>query len=225
MELASQLTAPNGPYSKRRVARALNFARSSYYVPRKQAKKDKAVAVAIEVQQEQDDPLGHRKLAALLHMGKNRIKRVMKKYGLTARRKKKRYIYPGKAAQIAPNLVRELAEDATSEVVFSDSFEIQLADGSKVRGCFALWKRTRQILALAFDYQMKAELVVSTVKMLRFAVPAMIWHSDQGSQYGAELTRTALARAGLSALDEPGWHPNGQWLCRTLCGRLQVGGS
>lgn len=197
MELATPLTAPNGPYSKRQVARTLNFARSSYYLPHKQAKKDKAVAVAIEVQQEHDDTLGHRKLAALLHMGKNRIKRVMKKYGLTARRKKKRYVYPGKAAQIAPNLVRELAEDATSEVVFSDIFEIQLADGSKVRGCFALWKRTRQILALAFDYQMKAELVVSTVKMLRFSVPGMIWHSDQGSQYGAELTRTALLEQGF----------------------------
>jgi len=197
VELASHLTAPNGPYSKRQVARALSFARSSYYLPRKQAKKDKAVAVAIEVQQEQDDTMGHRKLAALLHMGKNRIKRVMKKYGLTARRKKKRYVYPGKAAQIAPNLVRELKADAASEVVFSDIFEISLADGSKVRGCFALWKRTRQILALAFDYQMKAELVVSTVKMLRFSVPGMIWHSDQGSQYGAELTRMALVERGF----------------------------
>ncbi len=197
VELATPLTAPNGPYSKRRVARALNFARSSFYLPHKQAKKDKAVAVAIEAQQEQDDTMGHRKLAALLHMGKNRIKRVMKKYGLTARRKKKRYVYPGKAAQIAPNLVRELSEDAASEVVFSDIFETALADGSKVRGCFALWKRTRQILALAFDYQMKAELVVSTVKMLRFSVPDMIWHSDQGSQYGAELTRIALLEHGF----------------------------
>ena len=197
VELATRLTAPNGPYSKRQVARALNFARSSFYLPHQQAKKDKAVAVAIEAQQEQDDTLGHRKLAALLHMGKNRVKRVMKKYGLTARRKKKRYVYPGKAAQIAPNLLRELQEDAASEVVFSDIFEIQLADGSKVRGCFALWKRTRQILALAFDYQMKAELVVSTVKMLRFSVPGMIWHSDQGSQYGAELTRMALVERGF----------------------------
>ena len=197
MELASQLTAPNGPYSKRQVARALNFARSSYYLPGKQAKKDKAVAVAIEAQQEQDDTLGHRKLAALLHMGKNRIKRVMKKYGLTARRKKKRYVYPGKAAQLAPNLVRELKEEAVSEVVFSDIFEVQLADGSKVRGCFALWQRTRHILALTFDYQMKAELVVTTVRMLRFSVPGMIWHSDQGSQYGAELTRTALLEQGF----------------------------
>src|SRR2546422_2269703 len=141
--------------------------------------------------------MGHRTLAALLHMGKNRIKRVMKKYGLTARRKKKRYVYPGKAAQIAPNLVRELKEEAASEVVFSDIFEISLADGSKVRGCFALWKRTRQILALAFDYRMKAELVVATVKMLHFSVPGMIWHSHQGSQYGAELTRMALLEQGF----------------------------
>ena len=119
------------------MARALSFARSSYYLPHKQAKKDKAVAVAIEAQHEHDDTMGHRKLAALLHMGKNRIKRVMKKYGVTARRKKKRYVYPGKAAQIAPNLVREMKEDAASEVVFSDIFEVSLADGSRVRGCFA----------------------------------------------------------------------------------------
>lgn len=197
MELATPLTAPNGPYSKSQVARALSFARSSYYLPGKQAKKDKAVAVAIEAQHEHDDTLGHRKLAALLHMGKNRIKRVMRKYGISARRKKKRYIYPGKAAQIAPNLVRELKEEAASEVVFSDIFDIQLADGSKVRGCFALWKRTRQILALAFDYRMKAELVVSTIQMLQFSVPGMIWHSDQGSQYGAEQTRLALLEKGF----------------------------
>jgi putative transposase len=197
VDLASHLTAPNGPYSKSQVARALSFARSSFYLPRKQAKKDKAVAVAIEAQHEHDDTMGHRKLAALLHMGKNRIKRVMKKYGVTARRKKKRYVYPGKAAQIAPNLVREMKEDAASEVVFSDIFEVSLADGSRVRGCFALWKRTRQILALVFDYRMKAELVVATVKMLQFSVPDMIWHSDQGSQYGAELTRIALLEQGF----------------------------
>lgn len=109
------------------------------------------MAVAIEAQHERDDTLGHRKLAALLHVGKNRVKRVMHKYGITARRKKKRYAYPGKAAQVAPNLVRELKEDADLEVLFSDIFEIQLADRSKVRGCFALWKRTRHILALTVD--------------------------------------------------------------------------
>src|SRR2546427_1292691 len=121
----------------------------------------------------------------------------MHKYGITARRTKKRSVYPGKAAQVAPNLVRELKEDADSTVLFSDIFELQLADGSKVRGCFALWKRTRHILALTFDYRMQAELVVSTVRSLQFSVPGMIWHSDQGSQYGAEQTRAALLEQGF----------------------------
>ena len=39
---------------------------------------------------------------------------------------------------------------------------------------------------------MKAELVVSTVNMLPFSVPGMIWHSDPGSLYGSEQTRTVL---------------------------------
>jgi len=197
VELAAHLMPPNGPYTKSQIARALGFHRASFYWQSRQARKDKAVAVAIEAQHERDDTLGHRKLAVLLQMGKNRVKRVMRKYGITARRKKKRYVYPGKAAHIAPNLVRELKEDADSEVLFSDIFELQLADGSKVRGCFALWKRTRHILALTFDYRMQAELVVSTVRSLQFSIPGMIWHSDQGSQYGAEQTRAALLEQGF----------------------------
>jgi putative transposase len=173
------------------------MARGSLYLKRKQAAKDKAVAVAIEEWYEKDDTMGHRKLAVLLQMGKNRVKRVMRKYGITARRKKKRYVYPGKASHIAPNLVRELKEDADAEVLFSDIFELQVADGSKVRGCFALWKRTRHILALTFDYRMHAELVVSTVRSLQFSVPGMIWHSDQGGQYGADQTRIARLEQGF----------------------------
>jgi putative transposase len=44
---------------------------------------------------------------------------------------------------------------------------------------------------------MQAELVVSTVRSLQFSIPGMIWHSDQGSQYGAEQTRTALLEQGF----------------------------
>ena len=64
----------------------------------------------------------HRKLAALLKMGKNRVKRVMKKYGIAARRKKKRYVYPGKASSIVPNVLRDPQTPADQEVMFSDIF-------------------------------------------------------------------------------------------------------
>jgi putative transposase len=197
VELAHQLMAPHGPYSKSQVVRALAFARGSLYLQRKQPRKDKQVAVAIEQWHELDDTLGHRKLAVLLGMGKNRVNRIMHKYGITARRKKKRYVYPGKTDQVAPNLVRELEPDSSTEIVFSDIFEVQLADRTRVRGCFALWKRTRHILALAFDYRMQAELVVKTIEMVPFEVPAAIFHSDQGKQYGAAQTRKLLLEKGF----------------------------
>ncbi len=152
--------------------------------------------------------MGYRKLGKLLHMGKNRVKRVMKKYDITARRKRKKYSYPGKASSIVPNLLRErksqteqagepIREDqpdlaGLAEIVFSDIFEVQLADHTKVRGCFALWKQTRHILAIAFENHMRAELVVSTIDLIQHAIPGTIFHSDQGSQYGAEQTREAL---------------------------------
>ena len=173
------------------------MARGTLYLKGKQAVKDKAVATAIEAWHEQDDTMGHRKLAALLNTGKNRVKRVMKKYGIAARRKKKRYVYPGKASSIAPNVLRDPHTPAETEVLFSEIFEIPLADRTKVRGCFALWKRTRHCLSLAFDYQMRAELVVSTIDLVQFSVPGAIFHSDQGSQYGAEQTRTALLLKGF----------------------------
>src|SRR5258708_14044222 len=106
--------------------------------------------------------MGHRKLAALLKTGKNRVKRVMKKYGIQARRKKKRYVYPGKASSIVPNALRDPQTSAETEVMFSDIFEIQLADRTKVRGCFALWNRTRHCLSLAFASQMPPSRVVAT---------------------------------------------------------------
>ena len=197
VELAHQLMAPHGPYSKSQVVRALSFARGSLYLHRKRPSKDKQVAVAIEQWHELDDTLGHRKLAVLLGMGKNRVNRIMHKYGITARRKKKRYVYPGKTDQTAPNLVRELEQNSPTEIVFSDIFEVQLADRTRVRGCFALWKRTRHILALAFDYRMQADLVVTTIKMVPFEVPGAIFHSDQGKQYGAAQTRTLLLEKGF----------------------------
>ncbi|HET8846534.1 MAG TPA: IS3 family transposase, partial [Ktedonobacteraceae bacterium] len=197
VEVASQFCVPNGPYPKSQVARALGIGRATLYWPSKQAIKEKLVAVAIEQWYEQDDTLGHRKLAALLSMGKNRVRRVMHKYGITARRKRKKDVYPGKASEIAPNLVRELKPESLTEVVFSDIFEVRLADRTKLRGCFALWKRTRHILGLAFEYHMRAELVTNALQTLAFDIPEAIFHSDQGKQFGAEQTRALLLEKGF----------------------------
>jgi transposase InsO family protein len=44
---------------------------------------------------------------------------------------------------------------------------------------------------------MRADLVVSTINMIQFPTPGTIFHSDQGSQYGAEQTRAILLEKGF----------------------------
>jgi putative transposase len=198
VELARTLCAADSPINKSQLARVLGIARSSLYVRPKRPQEDKALAVRIDAAYEKDDTMGHRKLAALLGTGKNRVKRVMRKYGIAARGKRKKYVYPGKAAQIAPKKLREEELDWNStEIVFSDIFEVKLADRSRVRGCFALRHRTRQVLGIAFDYHMRADLVTDAIQTMAFDVPGSIWHSDQGKQYGAEQTRQALLQKGF----------------------------
>jgi len=197
VELARTLCASGKPLNKSQLAKLLGIARSSLYLKPKRPKLDRALAVQIEHWHEQDDTLGHRKLAVLLKTSKNRVKRVMRKYGLAARRKRKKYVYPGKATQTAPNLVRELEADSEQAVVFSDIFEVHLADRSRLRSCFALCKRTRQILGIAFDYHMRADLVISVIDTLLFQTEGAIWHSDQGKQYGALQTRQLLMQKGF----------------------------
>jgi putative transposase len=225
VEVARTLCASNSPINKSQLARVLSIARSSLYVHPKRPHLDKALAVRIEEAHEKDDTMGHRKLARLLSTGKNRVKRVMHKYGIAARRKRKKYIYPGKAAQIAPNKLREEGMDLLAhEVVFSDILEIKLADGTRVRGCFALRHRTREVLGIAFDYHMRADLVTDAIETLSFEVPDPIWHSDQGKQFGAEKTRELRLAQGFCPLDESSRNPHGQWLCGALCWLVQASG-
>jgi transposase InsO family protein len=44
---------------------------------------------------------------------------------------------------------------------------------------------------------MRADLVVSPIELVEFSVPGTIFHADQGSQYGALETRTALLMKGF----------------------------
>lgn len=152
------------------------------------------------IHEEDDDTLGHKKLASLLHTGKNRILRVMKKYGIKPRKRKNKYYYAGKADTVFDNLANDtFVQLSAVGITFSDIFEFKLADGTRVRGCFALKKDTRQILSLIFDYSMKADLVVTTIQRIDVVDPESIWHTDQGKQYGAGATIAALLKRGFVA--------------------------
>lgn len=199
--------AAESSYSISQLTRGLGIGRSSFYHESILEGKDKELAVEIErIHEEIDDTLGHKKLAPLLKTGKNRVLRVMKKYGIHARKRTNKYFYPGKSHVTFENLANdELVKLSEINIIFSDIFEFKLADGSRVRGCFALKKNTRQILSLVFDYSMRADLVVTTIQHIDVIDAESIWHTDQGKQFGAGVTIAALLERGFTAsMSRPG---------------------
>lgn len=203
MELGVTLRGKYG-FAKLHIAQALGFSRKMFYHEHKMDAKDKDLAERIrQIHQDKDDTLGAVPLAAMLGVGRARVERVMDKYGIEPRPEKKSYQYPGKAAETFDNLLRE--DDINLEdyeIVFSDILQFKLADGSKVYSCFAIRRKTRQILSFVYGYSMPADLVVDTlsrIDIVDLSEAEVIWHSDQGKQYGAGITVDKLLEMGFTA--------------------------
>jgi len=141
----------------------------------------------------------------------------MSVHGLSSRPRKPKYKYPGRTAKPFTNLVRaatkyELALHAAgeqpAEVFRSDILEGRLADGSKVRVAFAWRETTAQILSLVIDWRMQAELIVQTLARIPEVCTehihnslnkSVIWHTDQGSQYGSDAVIDELVKQDFIA--------------------------
>ncbi len=205
------------------LARTLNFSRHSYYYKPRLPAKDAELAGQVQrIYQDDDDTLGAKKLAkqisveAKSSVNHKRVARVMRTAGLCARPRKARYIYPGKTAEPFTNLTRAMTKyeigihantERTPEVLRSDILEGRLADGSKVRVAFAWRETTAQILSLVIDWRMQAELIVQTLRRIpetcvghiRNLNKSVIWHTDQGSQYGSDAVIDELVRRDFIA--------------------------
>lgn len=188
-------------YPKKVLAKTLEFSRGLFYYQSQLETRDRLLAWEIEqIYQNDDDTLGHRSLCHLLKTGKNRVRRVMKKYDIRARKLTRKYQYAGKSDLVHDNLANDpIYQLFASVIIFSDIFEVKLADGSRLRSSFALRKDTRQILSLVFDYSMGQELVQSVVEHIDSQELLALFHSDQGKQYGAKLTVKMLLEKGFTA--------------------------
>lgn len=177
--------------TKRQLSRAFGLSRSMLYYHPTQPNQDLQLKNAILKWYEKDDTLGSRKLSVLLGKSKGCMARVMIKYGIYPRRKRPAYRYAGKANDIVDNrLLKQLY--ANHAVLFSDIFQFRLADRSWVYCCFIIRRKTRQILAFCYSWGMCAELVVDSLERVDLVADLsdidVIFHSDQGSQYGAKIT-------------------------------------
>jgi transposase InsO family protein len=212
--------------SRSLLARTLGFSRHSYYYQPRLPEKDRIVAEHIRrIYRDDDDTLGAKKLAKQISQegavdgmpaGKpvnhKRVARVMRTQEISSRPKKTKYRYPGKTAEPFTNLDRAIAKyeielhpvtERAPEVLRSDILEGRLADGSKVYVTFAWRETTAQVLSLVIDWRMKADLIVATLsripEQMKDYLRHVIWHTDQGSQYGSDAVIDELIRHNFLA--------------------------
>ena len=144
-------------------------------------------------------------------VSENTVAAVMAGLGLAARRKKKRKsaTRPGKGRWRAPDLVRrDFPAQKINQKWYGDGTEIPTGEG-KLHLASVLDMGSRRVLGFALSGHHDAELAYGALAMAVAvrggAVPGVIMHTDQGSEYTARLFRRACARLGIrQSMGRPG---------------------
>jgi putative transposase len=166
-------------------------------------------------------------------VSENTVAQVMRELGLAARRKKKRKstTRPGRGRWRAPDLVkRDFPAAQLNRKWYGDGTEIGTDEG-KLHLASVLDMGSRRILGFALrehhDAQLAYGALVMAVTARGGAVPGVILHTDQGSEYTARAFRAACQRMGIaqsmgrpgSALDNAvieSWHSTLEFELRRL---------
>ena len=166
-------------------------------------------------------------------VSENTVAALMREQGLAARRKKKRKAStrPGRGRWRAPDLVkRKFTADGINRRWYGDGTEIVTGEG-KLHLDSVLDMGSRRILGFALGEHHDAALAYGALAMAVAvrggAVPGVVFHTDQGSEYTARVFRQACERLGIaqsmgrpgSALDNAvieSWHSTLEFELRSL---------
>jgi transposase InsO family protein len=174
--------------SKSAMARHLKVSRSSlYYIP-KQPKKDEAIRDLILNTLNEHPSYGHRFIALELKTGKNRVRRVMLKYGIKPRIGYRKPKYGSKTSVIAgiPNRTRGISPIAPN-VIWVGDFTYLPFHGRVLYLATVMDRYTREILAWQIGLHHTTRLILDVLEeaLRRRGTNPSIFHSDQGSEYTA----------------------------------------
>lgn len=190
LERSKQLQA----LSIQRCCQLLELSRSEFYRPEAPEKEDELDLLVEEAALERP-AYGYRRVAAELkrrgspRASHKRVRRRMKRLGLSARRKKRkaRTTTPGKAPA-SPNLAKDLKPKALRELLVTDLTYVALPQ-SFAYVSVVLDAYSRRALGWAVSDRLETELPLRALEQV-FALHPLpkgwVHHSDRGSQYTSE---------------------------------------
>jgi putative transposase len=170
--------------SKIALARSLGVSRSSLYYKPKQPLKDMALRDQILDTLNEHPAYGHRRIALTLQTGKNRIYRVMVKFGIAPRVKHKKPKYGrNRSASGIPNRTQGISPVAPNVIWVGDFTELSF-HGTKLYLATVIDRFTREVIAWQIGLHHTTQLVLDVLEeAIRKRTAPYIFHSDQGSEY------------------------------------------
>jgi putative transposase len=240
--IASQRDAHGIPQAV--SCRALGVSQSWFYkwkdgqLPPRAARRQRLKAEIARLFKQREGKDGSPRITAALRdagwrVSENTVAALMREQGLAARRRKKRRATtrPGKGRWRAPDQVkRKFAAGGLNRRWYGDGTEIVTGEG-KLYLDSVMDVGSRRILGFALGAHHDAQLAYGApamaVAVRGGAVPGVVFHTDQGSEYTARSFRAACERLGIaqsmgrpgSALDNAvieSWHSTLEFEFRSL---------
>jgi putative transposase len=240
--IASQRDAHGVPQAV--SCRALGVSQSWFYkwkggqLPPRAARRERLKAEIARLFAQREGKDGSPRITAGLReagwrVSENTVAALMREQGLAARRKKRRKATtrPGKGRWRAPDRVkRKFAADRINLRWYGDGTEIVTGEG-KLYLDSVLDMGSRRVVGFALGAHHDAALAYGALAMAVTvrggAVPGVVFHTDQGSEYTAGSFRQACQRLGIaqsmgrpgSALDNAvieSWHSTLEFELRSL---------
>lgn len=180
--------------NKTKLAKELGVSRQSLYYKRKRDEIDLELKRQIEAVMVDHKDYGHKRIALELKMGHNRIRRVMKKYGLKPyRRRHKKWVKKkdlGKPPTSIPNLIEPLLENnllIRPNQVWCTDFTYIKYKGKFIYLATIIDLFTREIFGINILRFHNRFLVIGALEeaVVVYGVPEIV-HSDQGSKYDSD---------------------------------------
>jgi putative transposase len=175
--------------SKRALARSLGISRTTlYYIPKRPAKdallRDRIMHTLIE-----HPAYGHRRIALDLGTGKNRVNRVMIKFGLRPKVKHRRVRYGRKRSESGiPNRTQGISPIAPN-VMWNGDFTYLHFHGRMIYLATVIDRFTREVISWQIGLHHTTQLVVDVLQdaVTKRNTHPYIFHSDQGSEYTSNI--------------------------------------
>jgi len=141
-------------------------------------------------------------LARGVRVGKDRVQRIMKTHGIKARGKRKFVVTTDSrhSLPIAENLLARDFSPAAPHRVWSGDITYIATDEGWLYLAAVIDLFSRQVVGWSMQPHMQASLVTDVLRMAwfrRHPRPALIFHSDRGSQHGSGAFQVALGSYGM----------------------------